>query len=299
VKRLTPALLSRLLDRRGWTREAIERLGLQFDDERVCFPVRDETGELLGRTRYQPNPERLNRQPKMVADRGTSRELFPPPETIGDEEAAGLVWLVEGEPDAVRVWALDLAAVAVPGAQNWQDKWAARFSGRRGRVMLAFDCDQAGRSGAQRVAESLASAGVDARILDIDPQRNDGYDLSDFLAAARTSGERDEARRILLRCAEAVPEISFPRDPRKRAGPERNSRLNHAGLRANFDSIPAHKSLGTGTESERLPFRPLGEALRDAPEEPDWLVRGMLARTLVTVVEGARRSANRRSCSGC
>jgi DNA primase len=125
----------------------------------------------------------------MWADRGTRRELFPPPETIADEEHDGLLWLCEGESDVVRFWSVGLVAVGVPGAQNWKDAWGARFAGRRWRVVVVFDCDQAGRSNAIRVTRTLIDTGVDARILDLAPDRDDGFDLSDFLPP-RAYGER-------------------------------------------------------------------------------------------------------------
>jgi hypothetical protein len=213
VEPLTPALLARLHELRGWTPEAIERLGVGFDGERVTFPVRAETGEFVGHVRYQPNPERLNGRPKMLADPGTTRELFPPPEDVADDEAAGLVFLVEGEPDALRLWSLGLVAIAVPGAQNWSPNWAPRFSGRHWRVVVVFDCDQAGRSNALRAARDLTAAGIDARILDIAVERDDGYDLTDLLASARREDQRREVRRMMLRCAELadrVPEVTTP-----------------------------------------------------------------------------------------
>jgi hypothetical protein len=200
---MTPAVAARLLELRGWTPEAIERLDLGFDGERVTFPVYDQSGERIGFTRYRPNG-----QPKMKADPGTARQLFPPPEGIADDELVGLLWLVEGEPDTVRMWSIGLPAVGVPGAQNWRDEWAPRFSGRHVRVLVCFDCDAAGRANAARTARALVAAGLDARVLDLDLDRDDGYDLSDFLERARTAGEREEARRILERCAEMVPEFS-------------------------------------------------------------------------------------------
>jgi DNA primase len=203
---LNAAVLARLFELRGWTPEAIERLGLGFDGQRVLFPVYDESGERLGFTRYQPNGDRLrDGEPKMRADTGTSRELFPPPERIADEELDGLLWLCEGEPDAVALWSLGLRAVGVPGAGNWRDTWAQRFSGRHCRVVVCFDCDEAGRANAERAAKALAAAGVDARVLDLAPDRDDGYDLSDFLVKARKASEREEARRILERCAKVGP----------------------------------------------------------------------------------------------
>ena len=162
---------------------------------RVVLPVRDATNDLVGFTRYQPNAALRNeRQPKMKADAGSTRELFPPPETIADDELSGVLWLVEGEPDAVRLWSLGLPAVAVPRAQNWRDEWAPRFSGRRLTVLVCFDADEAGRQNAVRAAAALVAAGVDVRVVSVDGHADhDGYDLSDLLNGKTA----DEARALL------------------------------------------------------------------------------------------------------
>jgi hypothetical protein len=196
------AIPDELLERRGWTSEAIERLGLGFDGDRVVFPVRGAAGEHIGFTRYLPGAS--DGVPKMLADAGTSRELFPPPEMIGEDEGGGgCLWIVEGEPDCVRAWSLGLAAVAVPGAQNWKAEWAPRFSGRR--VVVCFDADEAGRTGAARAEGDLAAAGIAAHVLDLDSKRDDGFDLSDFTEGAHRASERAQARQLLERCAEVAP----------------------------------------------------------------------------------------------
>jgi hypothetical protein len=59
----------------------------------------------------------------MLVAKDTPRQLFPPPETL---PADATVYVVEGEPDAVAMRSLGLAAVAVPGAQ------AGERSGRHG-----------------------------------------------------------------------------------------------------------------------------------------------------------------------
>jgi hypothetical protein len=50
IRPLDSTLAERLLELRGWTPEAIERLGLGFDGRRVVFSVRDGVGELVGYT---------------------------------------------------------------------------------------------------------------------------------------------------------------------------------------------------------------------------------------------------------
>lgn len=119
--------------------------------------------------------------------------MFPAPETHGFGVP---LYIVEGEPDAVRMWSLGLHAVAIPGTGGWRSAWAHRFAGQR-VVVVMFDCDPAGRAAAKRVAHDLNVAFVPARMLDLDPRRDDGYDVSDALAGVSAGTTPDEAGRIL------------------------------------------------------------------------------------------------------
>lgn len=205
--------LEKLEKLRGWTAEACERLGLglglDFDSGRVVFPYRDAAGALVGVGRYQPNPDRRNGSPKVLAAPGSRRELFPAPETLETSEP---VWLVEGEPDAVRGTSLGLAAVAVPGVQAWRPAWAPRFKGRS--VVVCMDCDQPGREAAQRIAADLSGTASEARVLDLKPDRDDGFDLTDFANGARTAEECEAIRhRLMSKAAELQTLPSPPASP--------------------------------------------------------------------------------------
>jgi AAA domain/Toprim-like len=200
----TPVALRSIGELRGWTEQAIERLELAHlaEEHRVGIPVRDELGTELGELHYDPTGQR---RPKMLADAGTPRTLFPPPELLADDELPGRrLWLVEGEPDAIRLWSLGLPAVAVPGAGNWRDEWAARFTGRRWTVIVCFDCDEAGREGARRAAGGIVEAGGDARIVELDADRDDGFDLTDWTRAADTPELRRQAAELLTSMADTV-----------------------------------------------------------------------------------------------
>lgn len=85
-----------------------------------------------------------------------------------------VVYLTEGEFDAMILWQLGYRAVCVPGAQAWQDEW--RFLFRNcDEVVLCFDNDipkrdpvtqkvtNPGQMGQLKVYRSLESAGVTTR----------------------------------------------------------------------------------------------------------------------------------------
>jgi hypothetical protein len=202
--RLDDALLARLEEVRGWRPKVVRALGLGFDDAgRIVIPYRDATGALVGVSRYAPNPARRNGRPKMLADSGSRREVFPPPEMLPMRD--DWLFIAEGEPDAVRLLSCGIAAVAIPGVQGWDSRWRDRFAGRR--LCLVFDCDPPGRTAAARVAADLAPVAADVRVLDLDSTRDDGFDVTDFLRGALTEGERAQGRRILMQSAAAAAAV--------------------------------------------------------------------------------------------
>jgi hypothetical protein len=201
-------LLDRLAELRGWTLDVLHAHGVGWDGERIVIPVTDSSGVLVGVQRYLPNAERRGEQSKMLSLSGSKRELFPAPERI----EGGPLWLVEGEPDALTLLSLGLYAVAVPGADGWREDWAARFRGHD--VLVAFDCDEPGRSLAARVCRDLLSCGAaSVRIIDLDVSRSDGYDVGDLVRetmAAKAADGPSRARRRLERLAESVVAVAPP-----------------------------------------------------------------------------------------
>jgi putative DNA primase/helicase len=194
-------VIARLDELRHWTPEAITALELGLDRDRVTLPVRTGAGQLVGLLRYAPDPGSRNGAPKMLAEPGSARELFPAPETISSPE----LFVVEGEPDAVTGAALGLPTVALPGAAKWRPEWAARVALGRERVVVIPDADEPGRRAAARVAAAIAEHCADVRILDLHPDRTDGSDLGDFTADVGDDGDRKVAAAALMRAVEDAP----------------------------------------------------------------------------------------------
>jgi Toprim-like len=186
-----PSLMARLLRERGWCYPTIRALELGLDRGRITIPIRNAHGELRGLLRYQPE---RTRRPKMLAARGTRLGLIPHPAA----EASDRIVLVEGPPDMIAGRSRDLASIAVPGDHAWQPNWAALLAGRR--VTIIMDADAQGRAAAERIAADLAPH-ARADIVDLAPLRDDGYDVTDWLAehpepvdidelGSRTSGDQ-------------------------------------------------------------------------------------------------------------
>lgn len=192
-------LLDRLRELRGWSADALAGLGLGFDGDRLVFPIRDSAGQLVSVGRYTPSPKDGER--KMIATPGRPRDLFPAPETVSGDE----VWIVEGEPDAIAAATLGLPAVALPGVEAAKRLDVERFRRFR-RVHVLLDCDRQGREAAGRIAEAFIAAGIEVRVLDLEPGRDDGYDLADWTREASIDGHdgRTSAADLLRRMAQTT-----------------------------------------------------------------------------------------------
>jgi hypothetical protein len=201
-------VLSRLFELRGWTRPAIETLALGIDAARIVFAVRNKDGRLVGVERYQPNAAGCGpNERKLIAQRGSHRDLFPAPETI-PPNATTIV--VEGRADAVAAASVGLAAVSVSGAAGWRSEWAGRFAGRH--VVIVPDCDEAGRKLAADVARDLLTSALSVRVLELDPSRVDGHDLGDLVRDAAQGGQPglEQARKALSRAIDSLTPLPRP-----------------------------------------------------------------------------------------
>ena len=168
-----PELITRLTRDRGWLYATMLELELGVDrGGRITIPVRDDSRRLVGLLRYQPWPKAG--EPKMLAASGSRRALLPHPAAEPSER----VLLVEGEPDMIAARSHGLRAIATPGADSWRTSWAQLLSDRQ--VTIIMDCDEQGRMAAVTIANDLSRVS-DVDVLDLAPDRNDGYDLTDRL----------------------------------------------------------------------------------------------------------------------
>lgn len=222
-----PAALARLTELRGWSEQAVRSLGLGLEDGRVVFPVRDGAGTLAGALSYEPDPERRNGKPKMLAASGTPRLPFPAPESVQGD----MLYVVEGEPDAVALATLGLPGVALPGAGKRDPEWWPRLAAGRSRVVFVADLDPAGRALMAEAAAAVAATGTEARLLDLAPLAEsteaDAYDLGDALRECATAGSPPETlRRLIEAAAESTPPLPPPG-----AGPAAEPAVARAKLR--------------------------------------------------------------------
>jgi hypothetical protein len=183
-------VLGQLHATRGWSGSAVRQLQLGLDRDQITIPVRHPGGELVALLRYRPNPG--PGQDKIRAVAGSRRALFPHPAN----EPSRQLLLVEGEPDAIAARSHGLPAIALPGVEAWRAQWAPLFAGRA--VTIVLDADRQGRACSRQIADDLATHASAIELVDLAPDRADGYDLTDWLMA---HGDRGQTQ---LRQADAL-----------------------------------------------------------------------------------------------
>ena len=228
--------------RKGWTAPTLERLGVERERDnrdrrrvgRWRFTVLADDGTPCATLHYADD----GRKPKMLAGDGDPRELWPRPEDV----PGTVLYVVEGEPDAVSMAEIGLPAVAYPGTgakRKAADEWPRRLifgpDGRRQRVVFIADCDDEGRKKANALAGKVTALGVPAFVVDLAPERNDKSDVGDLLVDALDYDPehgRENARRIVERLAgEAVDagpvevEPAAPDAPARKLTAEQRERL--------------------------------------------------------------------------
>ncbi|MGI8559040.1 MAG: toprim domain-containing protein [Solirubrobacteraceae bacterium] len=200
-------LLRQLTLKRAWGSRVIRELELGFDGARITIPIRDRHGGLRGVLRYDPFGRR---NPKMLAVTGTWLGLIPHPA----REASDHIILVEGPPDMVAARSCGLPAIAIPGTSAWQPSWAGLFA--RTHVTIVMDCDGPGRHAADEIAKGLHAAAVPTEIIDLWPDRHDGYDLTDRILERRRTRPGPRATRTIASLLRPVVSVQHDlrADPR-------------------------------------------------------------------------------------
>lgn len=167
-----------------WTAETLKALGVGQDvSRRFVFEIVNAAGEPVGVVRYADD----GRTPKVRADPRSTRDLWPAPEHVDGE----VLYVVEGEPDAVSMHELGLSAVAIPGVGKDQADWPTRLARGRTRVVFLPDADDVGRTRMNALAARVAEH-TQAVVLDMGYGRSDGFDVGDMLRDRGPETTREE-----------------------------------------------------------------------------------------------------------
>ncbi|MFC1475785.1 toprim domain-containing protein [Candidatus Zixiibacteriota bacterium] len=170
------------LKNRGYDVRAIQNSGLIRKDgrdylhNRITVPYM-ESGQVVT-IRGRIIPSAAAHGPKYLTLKGDVVRLFNRDALRTCPEQ---VLLCEGELDAIIAGQFGFAAVGVPGAQQFKERWADQFCDIP-TVALGFDPDRAGEKGADKV---LATLGPLIRVLHL-PER---MDINEFFLSGKTADD--------------------------------------------------------------------------------------------------------------
>ena len=266
---------------KGWTSDTLRRAGATANGNgRIT----------LGTVDYLPAA--ANGERKALAAAGAKRDLWPDPADVPGD----IVYVVKGEPDRVSAVQLGLPAVAVPGAGKWAREWAQRLAAGRDRVVVLADSDEPGRRAAQKWAAAIAEHVDDVRVLDLDPRRDDGYDLGDYAAEAQGREEVTQAAALLTRAAETAPVFGEGANRGTPGGWHRGT-PSEFGSRAGDSGVPTPGTSGTPTGTLRK--CDVAAMLTSEPEPVDWLIGGVVARGTLTLLAGREKEGKSLLAMAC
>ncbi len=177
---LRPALLSYLTDERGLVADTISRYEVGYDEglDKYVLPVR-EGGRLMNLRRYKRGAPPGDKM-RNASGHGSPPRLYPslPP--------SGAIVVCEGEWDALVLNQHGILAVtSTGGAGSFLEEWVRLF--RRRHVAFVYDCDDAGRQHAPAHAAKVATVARSVRVVDLDPSRDDKWDVNDWFNEGRSA----------------------------------------------------------------------------------------------------------------
>jgi len=200
--RQLPDRIRAYLNARGIPDDLIHRHLLGWNDHRITIPIPSRDREIAF-FKLARDPEADSAEPKMLATRGSSLELYGWETVLAKPKK---LIICEGEFDRLVLEARGFSAVtSTGGAGSFRAEWAEDFL-RIPDVYVCLDRDEAGRRGAERVASSIPHS----RIVDLPKEVGDGGDVTDFFV--RMGRSREDFVR-LLEAARSVPPVPPKRQP--------------------------------------------------------------------------------------
>lgn len=193
---------------------------------------------------------------------GVERVPYKLPELRDGIAAGKTIVVVEGEKDVNRLRSIGVCATTNAGgaAWPWTESFAERFRGAP-RVAFVPDCDEPGRKAAEARAAVLARIVDDVRIVELDRERHDGYDYSDWVA---DGNEKAELKARIEQAPRFIAPIAWPH------------RLDRDRVR---------NGPGTGSASGRE-LRVV-EASKVRLLRPEWIEAGRIPLAALTILDGS------------
>ncbi len=180
--------LAWLKEHRGLTKQTIKRARLGLDNQRYTIPIYDNR-RLVNVRRYKP--EAKAEESKMLHTTGHGKPVrwyWP----FGLDAAAETQLICEGELDAVlaaqefRKAGLGVCVASGTGGASSPPDDLRPMRGRD--VVIVYDCDEAGRSGARKLADRLLGVAASVKVVDLGLDA--GQDVTDwFVTHGKTAQE--------------------------------------------------------------------------------------------------------------
>lgn len=171
---------AQILYNRGLTPDTITKYRLGYLGNGIAYPVYIN-GELMDLRTYNPNEE-----PKIKSQPGATPLLFPFDEWQKSLVDKPFTVICEGENDCLLLRQHGYNAItSTGGAGQFPRMFLPLFRGQK--VYVVYDCDEAGKKGALRVAFDLHEHGAEVYIVDLG--LGDKEDVTDFFVKYKKTKE--------------------------------------------------------------------------------------------------------------
>ncbi len=219
----------------------------------ATYPYHDAAGKVLFEVvRYEPKDFRQRRQDGKGgwtwSTKGVRKVLFRLPKILRDIQNGKIIFLCEGEKDALAMAKRRLSATCNPGgAGKWQDSFSETLCGAD--VVIIADKDKAGRDHAQLVAGRLHGVANSVRLLELpDVKGKPIKDAFDFFAAGGNAPQIGELM-------DATPEWTPPSVPeaaktKPAANPEASKTPAH-WFAEKFPTLPDEHGAAISEETDK------------------------------------------------
>lgn len=186
-------------------REAARQRGKAQGREVTRYAYRDEQGRLLfWVVRFDPKAFRYCRPSGNGGEIWNLEGVRRVPYRLNEILDKDIVYVVEGEKDADRLWSLGIPATTSPmGAKNWRAEYAQFLKGKQ--VVILPDNDADGERYARDVARSLQGVATAVKVVRL-PGLSEKGDVSDWLATGGT-------KEAMLELVERTPWCPDDRQP--------------------------------------------------------------------------------------
>lgn len=159
--------------------------GVESTKKYLLIPVFDKNGDIIAARKYLLPAYRTKDDPKIrFAWRNSPVTLYP------DLPASDWLVLVEGEWDAILLRSKGFPALTTTGGQGGAAfiNFLPELEGKK--IFICFDCDEAGREGAEQVARALSRKSA---VHVVDLGLGDGEDVTDFFVKYKKSKDDFQA----------------------------------------------------------------------------------------------------------